>query len=63
MTIIEVLEKVNSQDIEKVVMNYEGDIEEFETLEDFEEEVYDNGLEEEEVKGFNVKRNTLTLVI
>ena len=63
MSVLAVLEKVNDKDVEKVVMNYDGCIVNFESLDDFENEIYKCGLDEDEVKSFKVRKGQLSIVI
>ena len=63
MILFELIEEVEEKDIEEIVLNYSGDVQKFYGMDDFVEEVENYGLEEEKVKKYRIKSQTLYIEI
>ena len=61
MTIIQVLNKYDSMDVDKVMLNYDGDESEFDTIEDAEDEAYENGFDDEDVVFYKLRNRILKI--
>ena len=63
MKVIDVIDKAKEKDVDGVTLNYDGDVVKFDDIWTFETEVYDYGIEDEEVSSYNFKNNHLYIKI
>lgn len=61
MTLLEVVNKYNSSEVDNVILDYSGDVEAYESLEEFEEEITNAGIDDEEVSSYKFRNNVLTI--
>lgn len=65
LTLEKLIDKIdwNFTFLDKIILNYDNDIIEYETIEQLENDIIDYGLEEEEVKNYKIKKDILYITI
>lgn len=65
LTLEKLIKKIDFQFkyLEKIILNYDNDIIEFEDIEQLENEMLSYGLEEEEIQNYKIKKDILYITI